>query len=748
MPHSIPVLCYHNVSRTDGHTPERFEEHLRAIQAAGWRTISARELLACLRGAASVPDKACVLTFDDCHLSNWTVAAPLLAKYSMTGVFFCVTDFISQGEKRPQLPPEAGGPELLSAPESFRRALEAGDFSQFMNEAELKALISDYGCEVHGHSARHQGSFRSLIKTGSQADASAHWSAWGIYSPEQRKAAPAAQLPQFETGSGYVYNGYWPTNPLAEVGDKAQGKAGGEVDSGLYYRRRTDAERRAFCLEDFKRCYTRIRDVNGYGDEQYFCWPWGQFDALSESCLREAGFTAAFTLERSANVPGTNPLRIHRIGVGKTKDGAWIISRLRMYSGSLSARLFFKYLRKRPEIASVLYMTDSEKLSGGSRQMVNNILGMRASGLRVTAVIPPGSEISTALAPLTTGENPVEVVEFGGFRQYVRAASFVAGLARRVEADVVHTFHAKAYKSAALAKLLGGRFSLFVNRGVIFPPNTIFALYSLAATGVTVNSLKCAEVLRRYQVPQSRLRLVYNSFMPGPDMNGELPPERQPQKKRGARVLYVGNEAPAKGFDVFLRAAAELVARGVRDLEFVAAGVRNMQPFEQLLTPGLRLRLRVAGHLPHDGVLQELADADILVLPSRQESLPNALLEGFACSLPAVVTNVGGMPELVHDGVNGFVRASEDASGLADAVAKLADDPALRLRMGRINRRLVARHLGNAAKTLTLLRVYFGEALFEPLPIEDLARQVAAEMSLTGRQTPEQGGAPCSHSKA
>ncbi|PKN08737.1 MAG: glycosyl transferase family 1 [Deltaproteobacteria bacterium HGW-Deltaproteobacteria-8] len=733
MPHSIPVLCYHNVSRADGHTPERFAEHLAAIRDAGYRTISARELVACLRGEAPTPAKACVLTFDDCHLSNWTMAAPLLAKYGMTGVFFCVTDFISTGDKRPQLAPEEGGPELLSAPESFRRALDAGDLSQFMNEAELKALIQDFGCEVYGHSARHQGAFRSLIKTASLADAHAHWSAWGIYTQQQRQAAQASDLPQFETGSAYTYNGYWPTLPATE----GSAEAGG----GLYYRRRTDAERRAFCLEDFKRCLERIRDINGYGDEQYFCWPWGQYDALSESCLREAGFTAAFTLERSANTRGTNPLRIHRIGVGKTKDGAWVQSRLRMYAGSLSARLFFKYLRKRPEIKSVLYMTDSDKLSGGSRQMVNNILGMRASGLRVTAVIPPGSEISTALAPLTTGDNPVEVVEFGGFRQYVRAASFVAALARRVEADVVHTFHARAYKSAALAKLKGARFSLFVNRGVIFPPNTIFALYCLAAAGVTVNSLTCASVLRTYQVPQNRLRLVYNSFLPE---EGALPPERQARKKRGVRVLYVGNEAPAKGFDVFLRMAAELVARRVRDVEFVAVGVRNMRPFEELLTPALRLRLRVAGHLPHDGVLRELMDADILVLPSRQESLPNALLEGFACSLPAVVTDVGGMPELVHDGVNGLVRSSGDAVGLADAVARLADDPGLRLRMGRINRLLVARHLSNAAKTLTLLRVYFGEALFEPLPIENLARQVATEISLTGLQE----GAPCTHSKA
>jgi glycosyltransferase involved in cell wall biosynthesis len=758
VPHSIPVFCYHNVSQADGHTPERFEEHLAAIGAAGYRTLSARGLVACLRGDAPVPGKACVLTFDDCHLSNWTIAAPLLAKYGMTGVFFCVTDFIGEGPKRPQWNPEGGpqlnpeggpqwnpeggpqwnpegggGPELLSAPESFRRALEAGDVSQFMNEAELKALIQDYGCEVYGHSARHQGCFRSLIKTGSQADAQAHWSAWGIYSPEQRQGCPPAALPQFETGSAYAYNGYWPA------------EGGLEAGGGLYYRRRSDAERRAFCLEDFRRCLERIRDINAPagkgGDEQYFCWPWGHYDALSESCLREAGFTAAFTLERSANTRGTDPMRIHRIGVGKTKDGAWVQSRLRMYSGQLTSRLFFKFLRKRPEIASVLYMTDSDKLSGGSRQMVNNILGMRESGLRVTAVVPPGSEIAAALAPLRTGGNPIEVVEFGGFKQYVRAAAFVAELARRVQADVVHTFHARAYKSAALAKVRGARFALFINRGVIFPPNTIFALYCLAAAGVTVNSLKCAEVLRRYQVPRNRLRLVYNSFLPE---GGVLPPERQPRKKRGARVLYVGNEAPAKGFDVFLRMAAELVARGVRDLEFVAAGVRNMKPFEELVTPALRLRLRVAGHLPHEGVLRELQDADILVLPSRQESLPNALLEGFACSLPAVVTAVGGMPELVHDGVNGCVRAPEDIPGLADAVALLAADPALRLRMGRVNRLLVARHLGNAAKTLTLLRIYFGEARFEPLPIEDLARQVAAECSLGEPQE----GAPCTHGKA
>ncbi|SNS12403.1 Glycosyltransferase involved in cell wall bisynthesis [Humidesulfovibrio mexicanus] len=716
MPTSIPVFCHHNVSEADGHTPRQFEEHLAAIRDAGFRTISTRELVAAMSGAVPMPKKACVLTFDDCHLSNWTVAAPLLAKYSMTATFFCVTDFIGQGDKRPQLPPEAGGPELFTAPESFRRVLDADDRTQFLNEAELRALIADYGFEVHGHSARHQGAFRDLRLIARLGDAHAHWSATGIYPKRLRRAPGARDLPLFSTGSAYAYNGYWPHLRPA--------------DDGLYFRRRSDAERRTFCLEDFGRCVARMREVNG-GGPQYLCWPWGQYDELSLACAREAGFEAAFSLERSANAAGGDVMRIHRIGVGKTKDGAWMASRLRMYSGSVSARFFFKLLRKRPEVKSVLYMTDSEKLSGGSRQMLNNIVGMHESGLRVTAVIPPGSGFRAALGPLTSGANPVEIVEFDGFRNYVRAASFVARLARRVKADVVHTFHARAYKSAALAKLPlfgGARYRLFINRGVIFPPNAIFALYCLAAQGVTVNSQVCGEVLRKYLVPQKLLRLVYNSFLPEPDMNGgRLPPERAPREKRGCRVLYLGNEGPAKGFDVFLRMAAELARRGVRDLEFVGAGVRDMRAFEPLVTPPLASRLRLPGNLSHAEALAELLAADVLVLPSRQESLPNVLLEAFACSLPVVCTTVGGMPELVHDGVNGLLRPSEDVDGLADAVAQLAADPLLRQRMGRINRRLLARRLGNAAKTLTLLRVYSGEALYEPLDIKALADELARE---------------------
>jgi hypothetical protein len=350
----------------------------------------------------------------------------------MTATFFCVTDFIARGTNAAA----AARGRALSAHRAGELPPRAGrdDRTQFLNEPS-SAPYRGLRLRGAGHTPGTRGLPRLRL---SRAWATHSLERHGIYPAALRRAPGARDLPLFSTGSAYAYNGYWPRlRP---------------EDDGLYFRRRSDAERRAFCLEDFGRCMARMREVNG-GGPQYLCWPWGQYAALSLACAREAGFEAAFSLERSANAAGGDVMRIHRIGVGKTKDGAWMASRLRMYSGSVSARFFFKLLRKRPEVKSVLYMTDSGKLSGGSRQMVNNIIGMRESGLRVTAVIPPGSGFHAALGPLTSGANPVEIVEFDGFRNYVRAAPFVARLARRVEADVVHTFHARAYKSAALAKL-------------------------------------------------------------------------------------------------------------------------------------------------------------------------------------------------------------------------------------------------------------------------------------------------------
>lgn len=662
-----------------------FREHLDAIQDAGYRTITSRELLAVTRGEMKPPRKSVVLTFDDGHVSNWLTVTPELEKRGMTGTFFVLSDYTVAGQVRTL----DTTPALLPMPDAFRAAFK-GDVSQFVTEEEIRAMLGK-GMEVFSHGCGHQGAFISL-KSPRNVDI-AHWSSWGIYRGE------TPDWPHYRVGSAYVYDGYWPRH------------AAGEFPRMV---KRSTEERLAYCRDDFRRAMEHIRELNGL-DEQIFCWPWGQFDDVSEAELKKAGFAGAFTLERRANGVGTDPFRLNRIGVSSKKDGKWVQSRLRMYSNSATANLFVKRHRKRPEVGSVLYATDSDKVSGGSRQMINNIKAMTALGIKTYALIKPTTPINEALQDVD-----VEIIHFDRFRKYREAGRFLKNLVREKSIDVVHTFHNRAYKAGALARLTGGTFKLFINRGVISKPNSIFFLWTRLADGVIANSAQCAEVMRSHHVKESLLNVVYNAYA-GPDFG-----EPKPRKKRGCRFVYVGNTVGFKGFDVFLDAAAKLCDSGARDVEFVAVGVPEdrLEWFADNLTPEVRGRLRIAGVIPHDQVLEELQFADVNVTSSRMESLPNTLLEGFDLGVPAVCTRVGGIPEIVHDGVNGYLCDSEDSTCLAEKMRTLAEDPALRFAMGVNGRNVVRKLLTTEAKGFNLMRVYMGERVYEPLAVEDVAEDV------------------------
>jgi len=682
---AIPVFCYHNVSEVDSHSPDLFREHLDAIQDAGYRTISSRELLSVVRGEMKAPRKAVVLTFDDCHISNWLTVVPELEKRDMTGTFFALTDFTVPGAIRTW----DDAPEMRIMPDAFRAAHD-GDFGQFLNESELKAML-DKGMEIFSHGGHHQGTFVNLSPRSPLGTYRAHWVAHTVYSDHSKP------WPTFKAGSAYVHDGFWPR--ISE-------------DGALDFVTRSPEERLRFCREDFRKSFEWIRDLNGY-DEQLFCWPWGQFDNDAEGELKKAGFAGAFTLERWANAKGTNPFRLNRIGVAKSKSGKWVQSRLRMYSSDPTARVFFKFYRKKPAVKHVLLATDSKKGSGGSRQLINNAHALTDMGIRCSAILHPESPLVAELENLG-----VTVHTFDRFKSYMAAGRFLKKIARESQVDVVHTFHNRAYKMGVIARLMGGGFKLFINRGVISRPNDIFFLWTALSNGAICNSMQCADVLRKHRVSKKRLNVVYNAYN-GPDFG-----DPKPRKKRGVRFIYVGNAAQIKGFDVFLKAAARFCESGsAQDVEFVGVGVekRYMNRFKDVLTPEVEQRLRLTDVIPHADVLEEMRFSDVICVTSRLESFPNTLTEGFNLGLPGLCTEVGGIPEVLHDGLNGYLCASEDADCLAEKMRVLADDPEKRYTMGLVGRAVVRNLLTPSLKGRNLMRVYMGEQLNEPLPVAQLA---------------------------
>jgi glycosyltransferase involved in cell wall biosynthesis len=119
------------------------------------------------------------------------------------------------------------------------------------------------------------------------------------------------------------------------------------------------------------------------------------------------------------------------------------------------------------------------------------------------------------------------------------------------------------------------------------------------------------------------------------------------------RVLYIGNLAPVKGPTVLARAAQQLPEA---DVIFVGSGTEK-------ISAGRRVGAR-----PHDEIPLWMNACDVLCLPSLNEGLPNVVLEAMACGLPVVASRVGGVPEIVHEGVNGLLTPAGDAAALAAAL--------------------------------------------------------------------------------
>jgi len=168
-----------------------------------------------------------------------------------------------------------------------------------------------------------------------------------------------------------------------------------------------------------------------------------------------------------------------------------------------------------------------------------------------------------------------------------------------------------------------------------------------------------------------------------------LPPSAQPRGRRTPLVVgTLGTVSRRKGTDVFLAAADRLRERGL-PLEFRIVGPSAAGPesgwAESLVARAARrgIERRSVGD-----AFVELAGWDLMVLPSREDPFPLAVLEGMAASLPVIASRVDGIAEQVTE-QTGVLVAPDDPAALAEAIAALAADPGRRRRLGEAARRRV-----------------------------------------------------------
>jgi glycosyltransferase involved in cell wall biosynthesis len=226
--------------------------------------------------------------------------------------------------------------------------------------------------------------------------------------------------------------------------------------------------------------------------------------------------------------------------------------------------------------------------------------------------------------------------------------------------------------------------------------------YALAGA-VVANSHAAASRLRREGVPSRSIHVVSNGV--------ELP-ERPTRNRAGRpRAGCVANLRPEKGHDVLIEA---LAARpDLRDLqvELVGDGPCRSALDAQARARGVGEQVRFLGERRDVG--ERLANADLFVLPSRTEALPNSVMEAMAAGLPIVACRIGGIPELVEDGVTGLLVPPDDPDALGEAMAQLVANPARASALGAAARAAVA-------ERFSMARMIAG---FTEILLEQLRRQ-------------------------
>lgn len=183
-------------------------------------------------------------------------------------------------------------------------------------------------------------------------------------------------------------------------------------------------------------------------------------------------------------------------------------------------------------------------------------------------------------------------------------------------------------------------------------------------------------------------------------LHGGVPSSFFAQEPRGEgegpfTLLFCGRlngRKPFKTVDVLLKAMPQVLRKHTAELNIIGTGPRVEEYAALARTMGIEEEVRFLGFVEHDKLPAYYGASDLLVLPSRMESFGLVLVEAMACALPVVATRVGGIPEVVEEGVTGILVEPNDPQALAEAIIEMLDEPDRMRAMGARGRERVREH--------------------------------------------------------
>lgn len=318
----------------------------------------------------------------------------------------------------------------------------------------------------------------------------------------------------------------------------------------------------------------------------------------------------------------------------------------------------------------LLYVTEATGWTGGANQIWLTSQELIKRGHEVRVACAEDAELGQRL---TRAGVPVEPFRIRQDYDMWRGRD-LARIARARGIDLIHAHHPRAHGLSVMAGYLLGSTPIVVTRRVIFPiKKNIFSLLKYRVKRVDRYVAVCLPIVDRLAevgVDRDRISVIPS----GIDVARWEAVRRARAGVSGRRpwvVTTVGHYAYFKGQDLLLEAAARVIGK-VPDVRFRFVG-RDTQALA-----GPAERAGVGAHVELLGeradIPELLADSHLFVMPSLSEGIGTALIEASAAGLPVVATDVGGLPEVVENGVTGTLVTPNDPGRLAQAILRCLED--------------------------------------------------------------------------
>jgi glycosyltransferase involved in cell wall biosynthesis len=266
----------------------------------------------------------------------------------------------------------------------------------------------------------------------------------------------------------------------------------------------------------------------------------------------------------------------------------------------------------------------------------------------------------------------------------------IAVYLRRKKISIVHTHSSKAGIIGRWAAWFAGVRSIFhtvhgwpfyIEAGVL--TRLFYKISEKLASLITTRIIVVSEADMKSGIKHvSKKQIKYIKIPYGIESTNFAFQSRPANRDSAINVGYIACFKPQKAPFDFVEVAKFSVNEN-KDIKFISVGdgILKHSVMEKVLVLGLDRNIKFLGW--QDNIARLLSEIDILLLTSRWEGLPVVILEALASGVPVVATDVGGVPELVANGVNGFVEKKGACKKLADDILLLAYDNDMRMEFAK-----------------------------------------------------------------